>query len=329
MNKKITNQSNNTVLTNMQNTSTVMKTNEDKTNKAIFFICFCFFMTSILTQSFQVVRFFIDDSYSIVGAIHALIKSNKIEASIFLIIFIIAMPILNLIILINLDRQESKKTKLLASIIFKCRFIPVIFIILSLLIVELGFFGKIKILKGFYMYAIYVLVMSYLNWRLIPKALTHNIQQENLEKIETYKTKIKKTINRIFKFSSILIILMLVVKIATPFIAPYLNEAATNPAKSTLDTSSHDSLLPTSATEQQIDKSNDYSSGLISKSVSFENCLEALRGTSTKLAVAPINIVETTDMRMVKFPTKDGPVIVTCDRARQKMSMSDPRSVVA
>lgn len=59
-----------------------------------------------------------------------------------------------------------------------------------------------------------------------------------------------------------------------------------------------------------------------SKSMSFEECLQTIQRTASQLGVAPINIVETTEMRMVRFPTRDGSVLVTCSRPDRKMVMT-------
>lgn len=59
-----------------------------------------------------------------------------------------------------------------------------------------------------------------------------------------------------------------------------------------------------------------------SKSMSFEECLQVIQRTATQLGVAPINIDETTDVRMVRFPTGDGSVLVTCSRPDRKMVMT-------
>ena len=58
------------------------------------------------------------------------------------------------------------------------------------------------------------------------------------------------------------------------------------------------------------------------KTMSFEDCLLLIRNTSTQLGVAPVNIVETSDTRMVRFPTADGSVWVTCSRADRKMVLT-------
>lgn len=55
------------------------------------------------------------------------------------------------------------------------------------------------------------------------------------------------------------------------------------------------------------------------QSMSFEGCLLVIRNTAGELGVAPVNIVETSDLRIVRFPTADGSVLVTCSRPDQKM----------
>lgn len=56
-----------------------------------------------------------------------------------------------------------------------------------------------------------------------------------------------------------------------------------------------------------------------SRSMSFENCLQVIRNTSQQLGVAPRNIVETSDLRMVRFVTSDGSVLVSCSRPDRKL----------
>lgn len=48
--------------------------------------------------------------------------------------------------------------------------------------------------------------------------------------------------------------------------------------------------------------------------MSYNDCLSLIRRTATDLGVAPINIVETDIMRMVRFVASDGTVLVTCSR---------------
>ncbi len=55
------------------------------------------------------------------------------------------------------------------------------------------------------------------------------------------------------------------------------------------------------------------------RSMSFDACLQAIRGAASDLGVAPINIVETNDLRVVRFPTRDGSVLISCSRPDGKM----------
>lgn len=56
-----------------------------------------------------------------------------------------------------------------------------------------------------------------------------------------------------------------------------------------------------------------------SESMSFNECLQRIRSVATQFGVAPINIVETNDIRMVRIPTSDGSVLITCSRPDHKM----------
>jgi hypothetical protein len=56
-----------------------------------------------------------------------------------------------------------------------------------------------------------------------------------------------------------------------------------------------------------------------SKAMGFDDCIRTIQTTSGQLGVAPRNIVETNDMRIVRFITNDGSVLVTCSRADGKM----------
>lgn len=61
---------------------------------------------------------------------------------------------------------------------------------------------------------------------------------------------------------------------------------------------------------------------LRSESMRFDACLALIRETSSKLGVAPINIVETNILRMVRFKTNDGSgesLLVTCSKLDQKL----------
>ena len=54
----------------------------------------------------------------------------------------------------------------------------------------------------------------------------------------------------------------------------------------------------------------------------FEACLASIRDLATQLAIAPINIVETDEIRMVRFCTTDGSVLVTCSMPDQKRAVT-------
>lgn len=61
---------------------------------------------------------------------------------------------------------------------------------------------------------------------------------------------------------------------------------------------------------------------IMEKSMSFENCLKFIRGTAAKLNTAPTNIVETNDLRIVRFNTNDGSgnsFLLTCSRLDHKL----------
>jgi hypothetical protein len=53
--------------------------------------------------------------------------------------------------------------------------------------------------------------------------------------------------------------------------------------------------------------------------MSFETCLATISNIATELGVAPINIVETSIMRVVRFNTADGSVLVTCSAPDRRM----------
>jgi hypothetical protein len=53
--------------------------------------------------------------------------------------------------------------------------------------------------------------------------------------------------------------------------------------------------------------------------MSFDSCLSRIREMGSKFGVAPINIVETRELRVVRFITSDGSVLVSCSRPDQNM----------
>lgn len=60
-----------------------------------------------------------------------------------------------------------------------------------------------------------------------------------------------------------------------------------------------------------------------SRTMRFDLCLELIRNTATRLGVAPVNIVETSILRMVRFPTIDGSVLVTCSAPDEKVLIQE------
>lgn len=59
-----------------------------------------------------------------------------------------------------------------------------------------------------------------------------------------------------------------------------------------------------------------------SKDLPFADCLGVIQQQADELGVAPINIVETTSRRMVRFPASDGSVLVTCDGGEINITLS-------
>jgi len=56
-----------------------------------------------------------------------------------------------------------------------------------------------------------------------------------------------------------------------------------------------------------------------SRSMDFEACVKTIRTMTARIGQAPKNIVETNDMRMVRFRLSDGSVLVTCSRPDRKL----------
>jgi hypothetical protein len=57
----------------------------------------------------------------------------------------------------------------------------------------------------------------------------------------------------------------------------------------------------------------------ISRPVTFEQCLLVIEKSASDLDAKPINIVETTDIRIVEFSADDGSVAIICNRLNQEM----------
>lgn len=56
--------------------------------------------------------------------------------------------------------------------------------------------------------------------------------------------------------------------------------------------------------------------------MSFADCNDKIRELGGRLGIAPVNIVETNVMRMVRFVTVDGSVLVTCSAADDTMAVT-------
>ena len=62
------------------------------------------------------------------------------------------------------------------------------------------------------------------------------------------------------------------------------------------------------------------------KTMSFNQCLATIRSLATKLGVAPVNIVETNILRMVRFQTNDGSgksYLLTCSKPDRVMQFNE------
>ena len=68
--------------------------------------------------------------------------------------------------------------------------------------------------------------------------------------------------------------------------------------------------LNTATTQQPISRS---------ETMSFKECLGVIQRTSDQLSVVPKNIVNTVDLRMVRFLTADGSILVTCSRPDRRL----------
>jgi hypothetical protein len=53
--------------------------------------------------------------------------------------------------------------------------------------------------------------------------------------------------------------------------------------------------------------------------MSFEQCIDAIQLAARKLARAPVNVVESKGLRIVRFPASDGSILMTCSRMDKKL----------
>lgn len=59
----------------------------------------------------------------------------------------------------------------------------------------------------------------------------------------------------------------------------------------------------------------------VTKTMDFQVCIQTIQTMAGEMGVAPINIVETPDVRIVRFNTADGSVLVTCSKPDNKLVM--------
>jgi hypothetical protein len=60
--------------------------------------------------------------------------------------------------------------------------------------------------------------------------------------------------------------------------------------------------------------------------MSFDKCVATIQLTANRLGIAPINVVETTILRIVRFKTNDGSgksLLVTCSKPDRKMVINE------
>lgn len=60
--------------------------------------------------------------------------------------------------------------------------------------------------------------------------------------------------------------------------------------------------------------------------VAFADCLGMIQRSADEFGVAPINIVETRSLRIVRFPASDGSVLMTCSLDGQMNITRSPHS---
>lgn len=84
-----------------------------------------------------------------------------------------------------------------------------------------------------------------------------------------------------------------------------------------------DTFLDTLDTSNLILRAKEARANITRKTMGFSECLRQIGAVSEQLAIVPRNTVETTDLRMVRFPTPDDPkyrgVLITCSRPDRRM----------
>ena len=58
------------------------------------------------------------------------------------------------------------------------------------------------------------------------------------------------------------------------------------------------------------------------RSMPFDQCLSVIQSSAADLGVAPVNIVETATVRMVRFLFSDGSVQITCSAIGNTMAVT-------
>jgi hypothetical protein len=56
-----------------------------------------------------------------------------------------------------------------------------------------------------------------------------------------------------------------------------------------------------------------------SEHMPFEDCLKVIQRTGQELRSAPVTVMDSADIRMVRFPTASGSVLVTCSWQDQRL----------
>ncbi len=65
---------------------------------------------------------------------------------------------------------------------------------------------------------------------------------------------------------------------------------------------------------------------LATKKMNFDACIATIQEVATQLGTAPLNIVETAILRVVRFNTNDGSgksILVTCSKPDEKMVINE------
>ena len=182
------------------------------------------FLISIMTPSFQINGIIFDDEYSILNVLLIFLGRSKLIEFLFIFLFSVALPIINILVLIKITNSNNILINTLAAIFLKYKFAPVIVFSFILALIEFGLFGEINNLKGIYMYMTSISVITYFNWRIIPELLPIDFQRKTLDDIESIKLKSKQTIKSTLKVLSKIAAAFLIIKITAPLVMNYINK---------------------------------------------------------------------------------------------------------